>query len=74
MQFRDIVDQPVLGIMASSAIRSDGLAVHVRMAGNTLGAGFGKYERSMAGPAINGLVPTGQREFCFVMVEMERIF
>jgi len=36
MQFCDIIHQPIIGRVATSTIRTGGLPVDVRMAGNTL--------------------------------------
>ena len=40
VQRRDIVHDPVVGLVATRTIGSNGLLVWVGMAGNTIGSGF----------------------------------
>lgn len=74
MQLGDVVHQPILGRMAAGAVRTDGNAVHVRMAGNALGRRFRKNQGLMAGAAIHGSVAPRQREVRLAMVKQQRIF
>lgn len=65
----DVVNHPGIGRMASCAIGSHGLVVHVGMARHTLPACFGKFKGDMAHPAVNSLMLTGQWKCCRVVVE-----
>ena len=73
MQLGDIVHQPVFGSVAAGAVQTNGGAVHIRMAGNTLGARLRKNQRLVAVPAIHPDMPALKRESRSIVVKMKRI-
>lgn len=73
MQFGDIVDQPVFHVVAAGAVFPHGTVVHIRVAGNTLGVGFGKNHRLVAGSAIDADVLARERKIRFGMAETRGI-
>lgn len=73
MQFRHLIDQPVLRGMASGAVRSKRPLMYIGMAGNTLRIGFRKDQRFMAAPAIHPGVLPAQGKPGFVVLKTRRI-
>jgi len=69
VQLADVVDQPVVGIVAPGAIRPHGLLVHVRVAGDAVLAGFGENQGLVAAPAIHRQVPARERVIGLGVVE-----
>jgi len=65
----DVVYDPRFRGVATAAIGTYGLLVHVCMAGRALFFCFIEYERNMALTAVGGLMLTGKGECCFIMVE-----
>lgn len=59
--------------MATGAIRTDGCAVNIRMAGNAFRACLRKNQGLVAIPAIYPGMAPGQRKSCSVVVEREGV-
>ncbi len=73
MQSGNIVNDPVVSIVATRTIGPYRLLVHIFMTGNAIGVGFGKYQAGMASPAIHFLVLPGKLKLGFVMVKSSGI-
>jgi len=67
----DVVHDPGRGGMASAAIGSHSLVMHVGMACNTFVPGFGKLQRLVARPAWHGLMLSCQRKLSCAVVKRE---
>jgi hypothetical protein len=69
MDLGNIIHHPWNGGMASSAIGSDGIIMHICVAGNALLSGFGKFQWCMTLPAIHNLVLTHQGKLHVAVIE-----
>ena len=67
----DIIDQPIGIIVATGAIGTCCLLVHIGMAGNTFGFGFRENKRTVAGATVSNGVPPFERKPCFAVVKLE---
>ena len=65
----DVGYDPGTGIVASGAIQSDRLLVHIAMACITIWFGFGEYERFMTTPARHHLMLSPEGKMGFVVIE-----
>lgn len=73
VQLSNIVHQPILRIMASCAVCSDSLIVHIGMAGNTVLARFRKDQGFMARSAVHPGVLTGKGKIGCIVVKFRSI-
>lgn len=71
VQFGDVVDEPVVGCMASRAIHAHCLLVHVGMAADTSRISFVEDERCMTIAAVDQGVLAGQGEEGGIVIEAQ---
>jgi len=73
VQVGDIVYDPVVGSMATCAIRTHRLLVHISVAGNTVRIGFRKNKGGVTSPAIHIFMLAFELKICFAVVEANRV-